>query len=420
VRLERITESQPEALSVAGRVISRKRNDTTSTSFPLSNSTTNEVATAFAGRSPRGRDRHRYRHSSTKPVIFVDGEGANVGAPLEWKGKQYQVQHYALLSAVFSTGEYRRIVGRYGTTRLRTRECLQFLLDLPKNHIVVGYGIDYDVQQMLYDVPPKYMRRLHAKGYVRWEEFVLTYKPHKSFSVSVIPPKGITISRKSRTRKSVMWWDMAGFFQTRFDKAVEKWEVADSADVEFLERMKLKRSTFSGINEEQLDYNKLEGVHGVRIFERVRSEWVALQLPVKRFDGAGAIASAMFAKNGVELFLTQRNPIPTDIMLRAYIGGRFDFSRQGFIGNAYEYDINSAYPNIARKLPCLTHSQWRYSRRYIQSPDSLWHVRWNLQNPRWAPFPFRTHDGRIRYFSSGEGWYYGSEVDRVAPTLSEY
>jgi hypothetical protein len=239
VRLERITESQPEALSVAGRVISRKRNDTTSTSFPLSNSTTNEVATAFAERSPRGRDRHRYRHSSTKPVIFVDGEGANVGAPLEWKGKQYQVQHYALLSAVFSTGEYRRIVGRYGTTRLRTRECLQFLLDLPKNHIVVGYGIDYDVQQMLYDVPPKYMRRLHAKGYVRWEEFVLTYKPHKSFSVSVIPPKGITISRKSRSRKSVMWWDMAGFFQTRFDKAVEKWEVADSADVEFLERMKL-------------------------------------------------------------------------------------------------------------------------------------------------------------------------------------
>jgi len=416
VRLTGNSDSQLETQSVAGRSATRKSDRTTlrqTVTFPLSNLTTNEVATVFSSQNPRGRDRHRSRHSTTKPVIFVDGEGANIGAPLEWRGKRYQVQNYALLTAVFSTGEYRKIMGSYGTSRLKTRECLQFLLDLPKTHLVVGYGIDYDVQQMLYDVPARYMRQLHKRGFVRWQEFILSYKPHKSFSVSVIPPKGKTISRKSRSRKSVMWWDMAGFFQKRFDKAVEMWEVTDPADIEFLETMKLKRSTFAGIDQEQLEYNKLEGVNGVRIFEKVRAEWTKLQLPVRRFDGAGAVASAMFTKNGVESYLTQRNPIPADIMLRAYIGGRFDFSRQGFIGDATEFDINSAYPNIARNLPCLTCSEWQYTREFVSSPNSLWHVRWDLENPRWAPFPFRDRNGRIRYYSSGEGWYYGAEVERA-------
>lgn len=413
MKLERITVSQ-ETTNGSGASSLRKETTRLPSSFSLSNLQTTEVATEFAIRSPRGRDRHTHRDSTTKPVVFVDGEGANVGAPELYRGKSYQRQHYALLSAVFSTGEYRRIIGQYGTGRLRTLQCLEFLLDLPRTHIAVGYGIDYDVQQMLYDVPAKYLLRLHEKGYVRWKEFVLTYRPRKSFSVSLIQRKGEKkLGRGSRLRKSCTWWDMQGFFQTRFDKAVAKWEVASAEDVEFLERMKLSRATFAGINAEQLEYNKLEGVLGVRIFERVRAEWTSLRLPVRRFDGAGAIASAMFAKNRVDSFLIQRNPIPTDVMLRAYIGGRFDFSRQGFIGDASEYDINSAYPNVARNLPCLTHSIWEYTRTYDPSKIALWHVQWSLEDSLWSPFPYRDHNGRIRYHSTGDGWYYNFEVERA-------
>ena len=377
---------------------------------PMEETDTEEEFSTFR---PENRSHHKsaLSHSTTKPIIFVDGEGANVGEPIFHKGKHYQLQNYALLSATFSTGQYRCIKGANGVGRLPTRDCLEFLLDLPRDYVCVGYGIGYDVEQMLYELPPRYWTRLRDKHWVRWDKYLIGYVPHKSFSVSEIARKDSTTPRKYR--RVFMWWDMVGFFQTRFDKAVDEWKVATVSDVEFLREMKLSRSTFTRITDEVVRYNHMEGVHGVRIFEKLRSEWTGLELPLRRYDGAGAIASAMFAKNGVVAFIRQSEPISPDIMLRAYLGGRFDFSRQGFIGNATEYDINSAYPHIARNLPCLTHSRWELSREFVSGPDSLWHVRWNLDAPLWSPFPYRTPNGRIHYHSSGEGWYYGSEVERA-------
>lgn len=350
----------------------------------------------------RGGDRHIKRASTVKPIIFVDGEGVNEGEPITVKGATFQPQNYCLLSAVFSTGEYKKIVGKDGTARLRSTQCLDFLLSLPRSYIIIGYGISYDVQMMLHDVPEKYIEHLRQKGYTRWKKYVLTYTPGKCFSVSIIG---------SKPKRCTTWWDIQGYFQTRFDKAVDAWKVARPDEVAFLTRMKLARGTFTSIDDEVLEYNRVEGVHGIRIFEALRTEWTKLKLPVRRFDGAGSIASAMFSRNKVDSFIRQQRPIPTKAMLAAYIGGRFDFSQQGMVGDTIEYDINSAYPNIARHLPCLTCSAWEYRTTYEKADISLWHVRWSCLDARWAPFPWRDKNGRIRYYASGEGWYYGDEVE---------
>jgi hypothetical protein len=44
----------------------------------------------------------------------------------------------------------------------------------------------------------------------------------------------------------------------------------------------------------------------------------------------------------------------------AYYGGRFEVTRIGAIGGPiFDYDINSAYPDVMRDLPCLEHGEWR-------------------------------------------------------------
>ena len=128
----------------------------------------------------------------------------------------------------------------------------------------------------------------------------------------------------------------------------------------------------------------------------------------------------MFVKNDVANYMQPQQFIPPSPIKRAYLGGRFDFTRQGQFGSAYEYDINSAYPHHMRSLPCLTHIRTESTRDYVEDQHSLWLVQWSDTDKRWSPFPYRD-DKRIRYHSSGIGWYYGSEVSaalRFDPTIS--
>lgn len=41
-----------------------------------------------------------------------------------------------------------------------------------------------------------------------------------------------------------------------------------------------------------------------------------------------------------------------------YFGGWFEIPVHGHVGTVHEYDINSAYPDVIRDLPCLLHGKW--------------------------------------------------------------
>lgn len=367
-----------------------------------------------------GHDRE-FAQSVSKPVCFIDGEGANeYGEPqvmIRSNGLKRSVQHqnYALLAATvegaecnlqcFTCGYYRRIIGTNNHEQLSSRSCLEFILNLPADHIIVGYGLSYDVEHWLKDLPPAKMQILLTgdTNSVWWKRYRFHYIPNKVF----------TVTRMVKTRKVTRTiYDISGFFQTRFDHASRKWEVGTEAEYAFLEVNKDARSTFGDVSDERMQYNHLEGKHGIRLFRRIREEYTKLGLRVQRPVGAGSIASAMFRKHRIDNYLPTFQPIPTEVMLQAYIGGRFDLGRIGFLGTSYEYDINSAYPHIARNLPCLAHGRFEWSERYVPSPHSLWMVRWRDNENKWSPFPYRSDGGNhIRYYSSGIGYYYDSEVE---------
>jgi hypothetical protein len=136
--------------------------------------------------------------------------------------------------------------------------------------------------------------------------------------------------------------------------------------------------------------------------------------------GAGSIASAMFRKHNVLEYGPTFQQIPIDTMLSGYFGGRFDVTRVGFIGNTFESDINSAYPHIARNLPCLRCGRFIRATEYDSNDNGIWLVRWKDNGTRWSPFPYRTESGHIRYYANGIGYYYGREVAaalRFDPTI---
>jgi DNA polymerase type B, organellar and viral. len=377
--------------------------------------TPEEMESAFSFRAIAEVKAQMRRHSKAapipvRPVCFIDGEGSNVGEPITGvkKGLSYSIQkqNYSLLGVEYDTGAYQCIVGENNEGQLSTEECLEFIFSIPDDYLITSFAFDYDVEQMLSDVPQRLMEILHRTKWVRWKRYKINYIKGKYFFIRKRVRKKNSGAPEPRRRI----FDISGFFGKKAFKSVtHDWKVSTPEEQAFLERMKKDRPDFGPVTQETKDYNALEGVLGIRVFEKLRTEWTQLGLVVRSPHGAGSLAKAMYKLHDIDMYMNPQVPIPPSPILRAYIGGRFDFTRQGQFPIAYESDINSAYPHIMRSLPCLTHIRLEEVANYIPSPDSLWFVRWRDNGERWAPFPYRAND-HIRYYSSGMGWYYGNEV----------
>jgi len=394
--------------------------------FEIATPEETEKAFGYLATMIRNSDKRRGRGKgqtpiAIRPVCFIDGEGSNIGEPVHTvkDGLTYsnQLQHYSLLGVTYEDGRYEKIIGENNDGHLSTRQCLEFITSIPEEYIIISYGFGYDVEQMLFDVELDKMQILHKSKWLRWTRYRLNYIPGKYFFVESRDRKRKIGKLYPRRRI----YDIAGFFgHAAFAKVTRKWNVATPAEQEFLERHKDDRENFGPITEDTCTYNALEGKLGIRVFQKIRAEWTKLELRISSPHGAGALSGAMFVKNDVANYMQPQQFIPPSPIKRAYLGGRFDFTRQGQFGSAYEYDINSAYPHHMRSLPCLTHIRTESTRDYVEDQHSLWLVQWSDTDKRWSPFPYRD-DKRIRYHSSGIGWYYGSEVSaalRFDPTIS--
>lgn len=364
---------------------------------------------------PDPNPRNERRKTVNRPVIFLDGEGANNGDRIETTRKQnlrrwVQKQNYALLGATIEPDEYRCIVGQDNVQQLSTKQCLDFILSLPADHIIVGFALTYDVEMWLRDVKAtpfldgraSPMERLMRTQSVWWKGYRIHYIPKKIFTVGKYRGKKRIVSRTV--------YDSFGFFQSSFKTAIREWKVGTEKQWEFIDRMKEGRPDFGAITDETKAYNHMEGIHGIQLFSRVREEYTKLGLSIARPVGAGSIASAMYRKHRILDYFPEFQLIPSDVMLSAFYGGRFDITRIGFVGTVFDADINSAYPHIARNLPCLRCGRYVTAKNYEPTPHSLWLVRWSDNGTRWSPFPYRSENGHIRYYRDGIGWYYDDEV----------
>lgn len=294
----------------------------------------------------------------------------------------------------------------YNPNGITTAEALDFLLCLPRKHEIVCYGLNYDANQWLVDVPRPALERIASDEHrcVYRNEYKLEWIPSKMFTVTV-PQKSVTVC------------EVFGFFQTSFVKALQQYGMSPPQEIE---TMKLKRGTFSQKEIGRvIAYCRDECRLLVELMNKLHDACVTGGcVPRRRWIGAGSIASSLLMSKGVssahvyDVDLFER-AYTDEYVLRAYFGGRVELYQQGWRNNVQAHDIRSAYPSVARHLPSLATSSVAHRRNYQPNLQALWRVEWNLTgwSGQVAPFPVRLPGGDICYPLRGSGVYHAPEVD---------
>lgn len=377
----------------------------------------------------------------------MDGEGFNDGAeiivtmgtpPHEYVARDH---FYALLTDSDGNELYQP------DGRLGTQECLDFLLHIRErdsNAVPVLFGGSYDICHMLaFNLPQDDILELlrpdptglrgesHIEVTLGEYDYKLTYRPRKSLRIKRWqagadkyeqhttnennPDKETKTVWRLTKHDSVMVWDVWGFFQSSFVAAMDTWCPGDP-DWLMIQKWKGNRKSFDRSEIADIRrYNQAEVRCLVAMMDKVRQSIRECGLSVTRWDGVGAVSSAMFKKHDVRDHMEETPQEVFDAARVAYSGGHIEAMKVGYHnGPVHHADINSAYPHHFRNLPSLAGGTWRkYAGR--SAPDerfSLVHVVYHfLPGMPFYPLFFREPNGSILYPERGSGWYWFPEFD---------
>jgi hypothetical protein len=270
--------------------------------------------------------------------------------------------------------------------------------------------------------PPKRLPP-HPVDYREWQLDMLgtkrlkfRHKPCKC-KLSVCPcPKG----------PWVYVCDTGPFFQTSLLKVIDPrgWPEPIVTDEEYRQVLAGKERRDSAVLDDEMRYyNVLEN----RILARVLKEYdrglrnVGVVLSKGKWFGPGQAAQAWLKGRAPKRESLDIPPWFIDAAIASYFGGWFELMMHGLIpGETHEYDINSAYPHIIAKLPCLQHGH--YSRGTGKPPargNGLCLVRALVWSQSYAERRRKYHigamlhrdgQGRISRPMITEGWFWEHEL----------
>lgn len=383
---------------------------------------------------PRKKPQSKFE---TARFVAVDGEGFSEGPeirvtmgnpPHEYVARDH---HYALLTD--SDGE--EIYVPRG--RLSAKRCLDFLLSIglrDKHAVPVIFGGTYDICHMLaFSLSEAECaellagdgdaRRHYLDATLEGEDYRLDYRPRKHLTIRRWPGGADKYERHTKRDGTSVWrltphdkvtlWDVWGYFQSSFVTAMEQW-LPDDPDWQFIRREKGNRSVFDRAEIDTIRrYNAAEVRCLAAIMERVRDSIRALGLTVTRWDGAGAIAGAMFKFHTVKDHMAWS---PDDVFTAArvaYSGGHIEACKVGFHdGPVYHYDINSAYPHQFRSLPSLATGRWIGGTDLPPRGFTLVQIAYRfVPGLPFYPLFYRNENGTIIYGERGRGWYWFPEYE---------
>jgi DNA polymerase type B, organellar and viral len=288
-----------------------------------------------------------------------------------------------------------------------TLQALAFLSRLKHdnpNTILVGFWFGYDVNMILRDMPWPALEVLWKRGSVFWKGWRVDWMPGKYFGAA--GPLG----------EKFRLYDVHGFFQGSFLKALASWGIGDAKRLAIIERGKLARGTFTAKGAAKtLEYARTECDYLAELCEALRSAFAQAGFQPVGWYGAGAAAAGLMKNEGVRAHITpdtELRPDVLDICERAYFGGRVELLLQGEHKRAYSHDLASAYPAALASMP-TNRGKWRKVRKPDGPLDTngIYLCRWNLDAlAPVMPFPHRTK-GNIYYPTHGEGWYHSVEIE---------
>lgn len=360
-----------------------------------------------AGKGSRKKYRHdRSKHVTdavylSRPIVAIDGEGINVRSGPN-KGAHLYVE-LALSGVAPITSE----VG------LSTRQILSYLWsNLKTRNINVIYGGSYDFNCWLADCDEDTVRAIYRSSY--------TSKPiyFAGFGIRWIKGKSFEITHQDKT---VTINDVISFFQRPFVQACDEY-LGEYAGRQILVDMKAKRGNFTYAEITEItSYNDLELKLLVELVTELRQRLNKVGLRPRRWNSPGAIASALFVREGVKKHRNENLPQEVRRAARfAYAGGRFEMLKYGSVKTCvYEYDINSAYPRALLEVPSLVGGSWVHhdKTQITDAHFSLYRVRYTGTDPSIpGPLFHRGENGTISYPLNVTNWIWTPEYE----TLKEY
>lgn len=361
------------------------------------------VSPPWRVRQEQERAEARRALRSGKPFVAWDGEGVHADDG---------TMHYVLLGHSENDGTY------ISSHRLTTDECLSFIYEETREHadkIHVSFGFNFDVDQILRDVPTEKLEQLKKHGDLVYHGYKIRYIKWKMFSVSKGRSRGVTI------------YDTITFFQTNLIGAAHQY-IPDDDRIGIVEQGKQGRKEFVYSELDSITrYWKIEGELFCSIMYALRSSMLGAGINLDKWHGPGAVAESLIKKHHLATHIQEsRTDMPLEVeeaTAYAFFGGRFECRRIGHIdAPTYTYDINSAYPAALSKVPMLINGRWEHN-GYAMTSINEWgiyrvtnhgHKERNVSDL--APLPCRTSDGNVYFPLTCTGWYYGHEVKAAIMT----
>lgn len=224
--------------------------------------------------------------------------------------------------------------------------------------------------------------------------------------------------------------DVGGYFQSSFLTVINPKDWAEGTAVvtpeeyELIATGKGKRAT-AKLDDEMRMYNRLENVVLSRVMTTLDKGLgeIGIQLPPSKWFGPGQAAQAWLSNEGVppgEVINEIASTEMREAARMSYFGGWFELMMHGKIpGVSHEYDINSAYPSIIARLPCLLHGIYtRGNGTPTVSDSDLCLVYANVWSPKVdspkrqyiGSMLHRNEDGSILRPLATEGWFWWDEL----------
>jgi hypothetical protein len=346
-----------------------------------------------------------------------------------WDGEGPKDTGYSLLG----NSEGDRLQG----PNLGTVQSLDFILECGASHpdtIHVSFGFNYDVSNILKDLPWRHLSALRTNARTLWsppgssDVYKLEHVSHKWFRVE---KDGI----------SVKIYDVYTFFASSLIGALTKWEIGPFAPTE-LNAVRFPLLVLGMPTAESMD--SLSEIETVYLFKNLRSEFLSKDLPqIERYmtlelkytkilmehlretfhqagyfprswHGPAALSRQAIGRHKIYSAMAES---PYDVRLAAryaFFGGRFE----QFIGGhtnqpVYCADLNSAYPYFCTQLPNLARGNWRRTSHFEPGRFAVYYCRYHSSDPSpfaCYPLPFRDDNHNVIFPYRTEGWYWAPEA----------
>ncbi|MEM4408532.1 MAG: DNA polymerase, partial [Candidatus Caldarchaeum sp.] len=297
--------------------------------------------------------------------------------------------------------------------RLTTKDIFSFLIEQsrPRTRYVM-FNFNYDIVHWLRDLPDIALVRLYQRGQcyvdVAGTVYRIRYIPRKIFSLM-----------DSRRKRRITIYDVFGFYQASFVRALHDWNVRPDV-AQAIDEMKRRRGVFREQERREIEaYCFAECRLLVELVQRLDAALNQAGIRIRSWHGSGAIASSLLRSHKMKPVIeSPKEPIP-GLFRAGYYGGRIESFVTGLIPcPVYSYDLRSAYPAALAQLPSFPRP-WQWLSQFRPDGYGLWHCRWRISEPMpTGPFPFR-RDGNIYYPLAGEGWYWTPEVLAALSSFSD-